>query len=258
MRYEVIDLLGGPIRADRRDTSFQSALPSGVGVEKLIEQLAADLDGYATHRKFPRKLKLDEAAEVAAFVHEQVDHGVEARTDAIARSNTSLACARGCTGCCEEPIMIFRPEAARVARWLARPENADARAAFLAAYPAWKERIGDAVTRLSELYATDSANYVAHHVDAWRKGILCAFNQNGDCTVYPVRPTVCRTGHALETSEHCSGASETPAARATFVPLDDFVTRTRRLLLATHNATRGSRGRPEALPHAVFAMLEQG
>jgi Fe-S-cluster containining protein len=227
-----------------------------VAVERLIEQLAADLDGYATTRRFPRRLKLDEAAEVAEFVHTQVDQGVDARAAAIARSGTSLACTRGCTGCCEEPIMVFRPEAARVARWLALPENADARAAFVAAYPAWKERIGDTVARLSELYASDAKNYVAHHVDAWRKGVLCAFNQNGDCTVYPVRPTVCRTGHALETNQHCSGASETSAARATFVPLDDFVARTRRLLLATHNATHGARGRPEALPHLVHAMLQ--
>lgn len=227
-----------------------------MAVERLIEQLAADLVGYATSKRFPRKVKLGEAAEVAEFVHAQVDQGVDARTAAIAKSGTALACTRGCTGCCEEPIMIFRPEAARVARWLELPENAEVRAAFVAAYPAWKERIGDTVARLSEQYAADPKNYVAHHVDAWRKGVLCAFNQNGDCTVYPVRPTVCRTGHALETNEHCSGASETPAARATFVPLDDFVTRTRRLLLATHNATHGTRGRPEALPHLVHAMLQ--
>lgn len=227
-----------------------------MAVETLIEQLAADLEGYATHKKFPRKLKLDEAAELARFVHDQVEQGVAARTAAIVKSGTKLACARGCNGCCEEPIMVFRPEAARVARWLELPENAEVRAAFVAAYPAWKERIGDTVARLSEQYASDAKNYVAHHVDAWRKGVVCAFNRDGDCTVYPVRPTICRTGHALETNEHCTGAAETPAARATFVPLDDFVARTRRLLLAAHNATHGSRGRPEALPHAVHAMLQ--
>jgi Fe-S-cluster containining protein len=151
--------------------------------------------------------------------------------------------------------MVFRPEAARVWRWLAQPEHADARAAFLATYPEWNARIGETAAKLSELYAAEAENYIAHHVDAWREGVLCPFNRNGDCTVYPVRPIVCRTGHALDTNEHCSGASETPATRATFVPLDEFVVRTRRLLVATHNATRGSRGRPQALPHAVYAML---
>lgn len=225
-------------------------------VEALIEEIAADLEGYATHRSFPRKVPLDEASRVAAFIHQQLDMGVDARAQAIARSTVKLACERGCTGCCEEPIMVFRPEAARVSQWLGQPENEAARAAFIAAYSDWNARIGDAARTLSELFVAEPRNYIAHHVEAWRKGVLCAFNRDGDCTVYPVRPTVCRTGHALETNEHCSGASETPATRATFVPLDDFVARTRRLLLATHNATHGARGRPEALPHAVYAMLQ--
>jgi Fe-S-cluster containining protein len=228
-----------------------------VAIDKLIGELGADLEGYATTRKFPRKVPLEEAVEIAAFLHEQVDRGCEARAEAIARSDTKLACERGCNGCCEEPIMIFRPESARVAMWLEQPENAEVKAAFLEAYPVWKEQIGAVTDKLSQLFMSDPQNYVAHHVDAWRKGVVCAFNRNGDCSVYPVRPTVCRTGHALETNAHCKGASETPATRATFVPLDSFVVKARRLLLATHNATRGARGRPEALPHAVYALLQR-
>lgn len=228
-----------------------------MAVDQLISELGADLEGYATGRKFSRKVKAEEAAEVAAFLHDQVDKGVEARADAIARSDAKLACTRGCNGCCEEPIMVFRPESARVGLWLAREENAEAKATFLAAYPAWKERIGAISDKLSQLYVTDPQNYITHHVDAWRKGVLCAFNRDGDCTVYPVRPSVCRTAHALDTNVHCNGATEVPATRATFVPLDSFVARARRLLVATHNATRGDRGRPEALPHAVYAMLRR-
>jgi Fe-S-cluster containining protein len=227
-----------------------------VAVDQLIEQLGEDLEGYAIGRRFPRIVAADEAADVAAFIQNQVDMGVAARTEAIARSEVKLACARGCNGCCEEPIMVFIPEAARISRWLAQPENESARTAFLEAYPAWKAAIGETADRLSALYTTDPRNYVAHHVDAWRKGVLCPFNRAGDCTVYQVRPVVCRTGHALETNEHCSGASETPATRATFVPLDDFVARTRRLLLATHNATGSTPGRLQALPHAVHALLQ--
>lgn len=226
-----------------------------MAVDTLINELGEDLDGYATHRRFPRELPLEEAVEIAEFLHEQVDHAVEARAQAIARSSLKVACTRGCNGCCEEPIMVFRPESARVARWLAQPEQTAVREAFVAAYGAWNERIGDALATLSQLHVTDPKNYVTHHVEAWRAGVLCPFNRDGDCTVYPVRPTVCRTAHALETSEHCSGTAETPATRATFVPLDDFVARSRRLLVATHNATPGDRWRPEALPHAVHALL---
>lgn len=226
-----------------------------MAIDRLIEQLGSDLEAYATYKKFPRKLRLDEASDVAEFLHEQVDQGVDARAEAIAKSGQTIACKRGCNGCCEEPIMVFRPEAARIWRWLERPENKEARLAFVAAYPAWKAAIGKTADALADVYETDRENYVTHHIDAWRKGVLCPFNRDGACTVYPVRPIICRTGHALETNEHCSGNAEGSAKRASFVPLDTFVARARYLLVATHNATKGSRGKPQALPHAVHAML---
>lgn len=228
-----------------------------MGVEKLINELGKDLVGYATDRVFARELPIDEASELATFVHVRVDQAVDDRAVTIGRSGKTIACTRGCNGCCEEPIMVFRPEAARVAQWLSLPENADARAWFVTAYPAWNAAIGDTVATLSEQYETDPLNFVEHHVNAWRKSVLCAFNRNGECAVYPVRPTVCRTGHALETNTHCSGAAEGHAERATFVPLENFVERTRILLRATHNAMRGTRGRPESLPHAVHALLRE-
>ena len=49
--------------------------------------------------------------------------------------------------------MIFRPEAVQVARWLEQPEHAAAREAFLAAYPDWKQRVGDTPAKLSALFS---------------------------------------------------------------------------------------------------------
>jgi len=227
-----------------------------MSVRTLIDELGKDLEGYATTRTFSRELPPAEAAEVAVFVHERVEQAIEDRTKAIGHAGKTIACERGCNGCCEEPIMVFRPEAARVALWLAEPANAEVRAQFLAAYPAWEAAIGETVTKLSEIYETDQTSFVAHHVDAWRKRVVCPFNVNGDCTVYPVRPSVCRTGHALATNKNCSGAAEGKAIRFDFVPLDNFVERTRILLLATNNAMAGQRGRPEALPLAVRALLK--
>jgi Fe-S-cluster containining protein len=221
----------------------------------LVDELASD-PGYASGaRKFPRRVSLDDAATIAGGLQDEVDAGVAAREAQIAAQGLVLACKRGCTGCCEEPIMIFRPEAARVARWLEQPENAAARDAFRAAYKDWKKRAGDTPARLSALFVGDPERYIKAHVEGWRQGVLCAFNQGGDCTIYPVRPIVCRGGHALNTSEYCTGAADRPAARATFVPLDQFIARTRKLLAATHNAARGPRGRVEALPDVVYEML---
>jgi Fe-S-cluster containining protein len=193
---------------------------------------------------------------IAAGLQAEVDEGVEARTAAIKSQRLVLACQRGCTGCCEEPIMVFRPEAVQVARWLELPDHAAAREMFLAAYPEWKARTGDTPAKLSALFGEgDIAPYVAAHIEGWNQGVLCAFNHGGDCTIYPVRPITCRNGHALNTSERCNGAATQPATRAAFVPLDQFIPRTRKLLAATHNAMGGPKGRVEALCDVVYEML---
>jgi hypothetical protein len=223
---------------------------------QLVDELASD-PGYASgKRKFPRPVSLADADAIAGGLQDEVDRGVTAREAAIAAQGQVLACKRGCTGCCEEPIMVLRPEAARVARWLKQPEHAEARAAFVAAYPAWKERVGGTPAKLSALYAGDGRAYLAAHVEGFRQGVLCAFNHGGDCVIYPVRPIVCRGGHALDTSEHCTGATTKPAARASFVPLDQFIARTRGLLGAAHHAIGGPRGRVEALPNIVHHLLQ--
>jgi Fe-S-cluster containining protein len=222
---------------------------------KLVNDLSSDPEYASGRRKFPQRVSLDDAGAIAGALQAEVDKGVEARAAVIASQGLVLACKRGCNGCCEEPIMIFRPEAARVARWLAEPENAAVREAFLAAYPAWKERVGDTPARLSALFTRDPGAYIDAHIEGWTKGVLCAFNRDGDCTIYPVRPITCRGGHALDTSEYCNGASTRPAARAKFVPLDQFIARTRQLLSAAHNAARGPKGRVEALCNIVHDMV---
>jgi len=151
--------------------------------------------------------------------------------------------------------MIYRPEAVRVARFLQQPDNAPALAAFVAAYPAWKAAIGDTPATLSALASGEPGAYLDAHVAGWRKRVMCAFNQDGACTIYEVRPITCRGAHAVDTSERCNGASPVPAKRANFVPLDQFITRTRALLKATHHAIGGPRGRLEALPNIVHHLL---
>ena len=225
------------------------------GLERLVQELASD-PGYATgDRKFPRRVSLDEAAQIAGKLHDEVDRGVEARAQMIAAQGWTVACQRGCNNCCEEPIMVHRPEAARVARWLDRPENAEARAAFRAAYPAWRDRMGDTTARLSAMFVNAPGSYVQAHTEAWAKRVLCAFNRDGACMIYPVRPINCRTGHALDTNEYCRGGSPRPASRTTFVPLDQFVARSRKLLFAAHHAARGPKGRIEALCTVVYELL---
>ena len=44
--------------------------------------------------------------------------------------------------------------------------------------------------------------YQDAHVQAWRMGVLCAFNRDGACLIYGVRPSNCRTAHALDQQRH--------------------------------------------------------
>jgi len=224
-------------------------------LDSLLDELGEHMLEYIGGKKFPRKLRFDELSAIAERMQSETDKGVALREHKIVEGGDVLACRQGCNGCCEEPIMVFQPEAARVWRWLQLPANKAARSAFLAAYKPWKARVGATLDELSKLF-DDDENYLAAHTAAWRLRALCPFNVEGDCSIYPVRPVVCRTGHALTTSEFCHGGTDKPAQRVDFVPLDEFVLNARRLMLAAHNATRANpRGRPQSLPEAVHALL---
>jgi Fe-S-cluster containining protein len=224
----------------------------------LIPALLGD-EGYASGRRaFPRTVSLDAAVELAGLAQAEVDRGADARAAAAEREGIAIACGRGCNACCEEMVLTYDPEAERIARWLEAPENAEVRAGFLSRYPAWKAAVGDAPARLADRVAAgDSAGYEAAHVAQWRRRILCAFNQDGDCAIYPVRPVNCRNAHAIETAERCAGdhPSGRGATRLAFKPLDDFLRRVRQLERAAHHALGGALRRPEALPDAVHRRL---
>jgi hypothetical protein len=231
-----------------------------------LSQLAAELTGdvgYATgERSFPRQISDEEAAGLAAAVQAAVNQVVQARADAAVQHHVAIACGRGCTGCCEEMVIVSEPEAIGVALWLNRPENAEARAQFLEAYPRWREKAGDAPERLAALTIRneDRAAYAEGHVAYWRTRNLCAFNRGGDCTIYPVRPLVCRDAHAVETNERCFGdfQGDGKAGRITFGPMVTLLGRAHHLLQAAHNAHAPDRvNRHEALCAAVYRLLQR-
>ncbi len=223
---------------------------------RLVQELAADPAYASGRRSFPRTVTAEDAVAIAGALTREIDRGCEARARVAERDGVKLACGRGCNGCCQEPILVYRPESVRVAAWLALPENSAARESFLAAYPIWKGQAGDGPEKLAALTVNgDVATFKAAHVAEWRKQVLCAFNRGGDCSIYPVRPGVCRNAHAVGSSERCSGASNAPATRLEFVPLDTFLERARMLLRAAHHAMGGPRGQPQPLCDEVHRLL---
>jgi hypothetical protein len=221
----------------------------------LVAELGSD-PAYATgRRRFPRTVSVEDAVWITGEGHERLDEAVEERARLARARGRVVACASGCSACCEQPVTVYRPEAELIAAWLRRPENAAAREAFLAAYPAWRERAGDAFAPIvAAIAAGDVAAEEQAHLAAFRGGNRCAFNRDDLCTIYPVRPAVCRHCHALETADRCRAESYLPSTMS-FVPADRLLAVSRQVARAMHHALGGARATPMALCEAVHERL---
>jgi Fe-S-cluster containining protein len=225
--------------------------------EKLIAAFDAN-PAYADDARFPRRVKRDEGADVAELVYAELDDAAADRARAAQADGTPLACDEGCNYCCEELIMSTVAEEAAVTRWLQLDDHHDVRDAFLAAYPEWKQRIGDMPDQLAEHTARgDVRGHQELYLDHYAKRIMCPFNREGLCTIYPVRPIGCRSAHAIGTADRCRADHPTgaPPDRFAFVPLDRLITRSRDLVLATHRAMRAPGNRPVCLGVSVYERL---
>lgn len=222
----------------------------------LMNQLLSDR-AYATgDRPFPHPVSPDDATFISRKLQEAVEEGTEVRARKAEEAGLTIACKMGCNACCMQPILVWLPEAMAVAEHLREPENAAAREAFLAAYPAWRAAVGDSLERAGDAGATqDFDRYRRAHQIAWSKRTLCAFNRDGLCSIYSVRPVQCRHYHALDTAEHCGYDSNTQPAHLDFKPLDEFLSRARLVGSALHHALGAPRMRMVALCTAVYEML---
>ncbi len=211
-------------------------------LQELAKELLSDPGYISGRRKFPRTVTLEDALAIVDAFHGAMDEAARHRAEAAQQRGRPLACHAGCSGCCEEPVMVFLPEALRIASFLMRPENASTKQAFLDAYPRWKEKAGDGPQRLADLFRSgDGKAHFDEFVAQWRKRNLCAFNTNGLCTVYSVRPLVCRNAHAVGTAEHCVGddTSGEGAVRIADPRIDNFFEKGRACMRALHHALGG-------------------
>ena len=153
-----------------------------------------------------------------------------------------------------------------MARWLGSAAGAEARAWFLEKYPSWRERAGDGIEREADLNAdyTRREEYERAHKEQWKRRVMCAFNHDGACSIYPVRPMLCREGHAVDTNARCcvDVALVDPPRRLTFAPVDEFMKKANVLLRATHNSIAGEEragtrvNRAEALCELVYRLAD--
>ncbi len=225
---------------------------------RTIAELEAD-PGYADgDRPFPRRLDRDEAADVADAIHAEITAAAEQRDRDAATAGVVLACAPGCAFCCEELVLVAAPEAAAVGRWLADPARDTARDQFLAAYSAWREAVGTVPEKLAALTAAgDYEGQQRLYLEQYQRRVMCGFNHQGRCLIYPVRPIGCHHAHAVDTAEYCRSdhPSGRPPTRFGHSGFAAAIGRGHLVMRAAHHAMGAPRGTPRSLCVAVYQQL---
>jgi len=218
------------------------------------------LDGLQQATEDPKRhlpvIQPEDAEAVCGLFHEQIDRGTDARSAFVARQGRVVACKAGCSDCCRQVPAIFDGEAITIARWLDRPEHAEARQRLLDRFPIWTANLRDLLDQwLDAAIAQDVERGREVHAAIYRRGVMCPFNHEDRCTIYEVRPGMCRYAHALDTAERCKPSATEPVQGAQFPPLDDYMEKIRPVTLAMHVALRSEGGGAQPLPIAVHEQL---
>ncbi len=218
-----------------------------------LQRVATELAEAFAAREAGEKVKLPvvqraDAAGLVELMHAQLD-------DAIARRNATIgkrmACHKGCNQCCISPVLVTEGEAVAVAEWLKQPEHADVRARFEAAYRVWAGKLGKMVDEAGE--PRDADTNLLWCIEVKRREAMCPFNHEGACTVYPVRPALCRKTHALDTNAHCANDGM-KVAYYQHEETEALYEGQRPVRFALHAALRPN-GHLDLLPHAVHRLL---
>jgi hypothetical protein len=222
-------------------------------VDQLLGRYTAHLDRGAPNPPVTR----DEAVAITRRLHVEVDRAVAVRDEQFAAQGHPIACARGCAACCEQVVSVSDAEAATVAQWLAEPERAAIRVRFERAHADWRAAGGDLIDRVAAAVQRDDAALMERVVqESLERRLMCPFNRDSACEIYPVRPGVCRNHAAIDSAEPCQrrdGSARNPS----FVPLDAFMERLNSLHAAMQERLQPARPAGAPLGDRVMALLAE-
>ena len=226
--------------------------------DERLTAIAAELvDDWHNERKPTLRVVHDDAAAIACGLHFEMDRLTGARAQIAEDNQLTIACEQGCSHCCESLVMVLRGESVVIAEWLHDPCNHELRDWFVSeSYPGWREAIGDAPERAQEALRTDASEaYINTALEVWQKRVMCAFNRDGMCTVYDVRPNACRNSHALDNNENCQAANMQSPATIDFEDIQSFRFGTRPLTESLHQALGGRAGITSSVCQAVYELM---
>lgn len=238
-------------------------------IEQLMERFAESSakKGSASRRAPVRRsapvrlpvISHGDAGGIARALHREMDKVGELRDRFADERELDVACRRGCGDCCNTVVVTYEPEAIAIAQWLSRPKNREVREHFLARFPAWNEAIGDEVEALERLHVAGEVEQAeALHHEMQHKMVMCAFNRDGECAIYPVRPNTCRFVLALDTNEFChprNPAGHGPTLMG-FEPADRFMARALSIVRVAHRQIRDLDAPPTAVCKSVHRLLQ--
>jgi hypothetical protein len=194
-----------------------------------------------------------DAAGLTMVMHEALDDAIADREATVAAEGLTIACSAGCSSCCVSPVLVTEGEAVTVAEWLLLPENASVRARFLRAYRGWRAGVAHVLEPLTSARSNEEVREAAAAYKA--AAVMCAFNHEGLCSVYPARPSRCRRAHALTTNEHCGAGATGEVQYYEHGRTEMTFHEQEPLRAALHHALRPNAGL-DALCAAVYRLLD--
>lgn len=135
-----------------------------------------------------------ELAETALAATSRLTEGLLARA-----KRDAVACRAGCDHCCHQSVGVTPPEAFAIVTHLRSSFSPEQLAAFTA-------RVAERAERTRELSADER----------FSPELPCLFLARGSCSIYQVRPLVCRGMNSLSAAE-CEQRLHDPVARADFL-----------------------------------------
>ena len=212
--------------------------------ERLTTIAAQLVEDWHNDRVPTLKVVHDDAAAIACGLHYEMDRRTAAREEFARANGMNIVCDKGCAHCCESLVMVFRGESIAIAEWLLDPANEEIRAWYVnESYPRWRAAIGDAPERAqTSLRTGDDETYVNVALEVWQRRVMCAFNREGLCTIYSVRPNACRHTHALDTNDNCLATGAEAPATVPFEEIQNLRFGIRPLTESLHQALGGEAG----------------
>lgn len=146
-------------------------------------------------RKHPQP-RIWDAFEPIRHVHKEVDNWIEKIPD---ETKARIPCKPGCAHCCRQFTMVSVPEAIYMILGFERLDHDKA--------VKWaKDNNDKLVEQLTFVKDFTTSKVDEFHAKWFERQMPCIFlNEDKKCSIYPLRPVVCRSYFAIDTDTSCEG-----------------------------------------------------